>query len=190
MGRQTATGLAFGHFPRGALAPTRESPPGPPRIYYNLLILKEKERAGHKPGSVVGNHSSGTTVAGCLKQPTREPAQARGRGSRPACSPIWSCSRRGLPCHGCYQPRGALLPHHFTLTGRKDRRYLFCGTFHGLAPSRRYLAPCLMEPGLSSGTEVPAIAWPTLTFCPRIMGSRMILSSRQDCSFRSASMRW
>ena len=27
------------------------------------------------------------------------------------------------------------------------RRYLFCGTFHGLAPSRRYLAPCLMEPG-------------------------------------------
>ena len=30
--------------------------------------------------------------------------------------PIWSCSRWGLPCHYCYQQRGALLPHHFTLT--------------------------------------------------------------------------
>src|ERR1017187_2918511 len=30
--------------------------------------------------------------------------------------PIWSCSRWGLPCHECYHPRGALLPHHFTLT--------------------------------------------------------------------------
>src|ERR1700749_2479550 len=31
--------------------------------------------------------------------------------------PIWSCSRWGLPCRGCCHPRGALLPHHFTLTG-------------------------------------------------------------------------
>ncbi len=52
----------------------------------------------------------------------------------------------------CYQPRGALLPHLFTLTGaqRALRRLVFCGTFHGLSPSRRYLAPCPMEPGLSS----------------------------------------
>jgi len=34
-----------------------------------------------------------------------------------------------------------------------NRRYLFCGTFHGLAPSRRYLAPCPKEPGLSSGSS-------------------------------------
>ena len=31
-------------------------------------------------------------------------------------APIWSCSRWGLPCHPCYQRRGALLPHPFTLT--------------------------------------------------------------------------
>ena len=31
-----------------------------------LTINKEKERAGHKPGSVVDNHSSGTAVADCL----------------------------------------------------------------------------------------------------------------------------
>ncbi len=67
------------------------------------------------------------------------------------CSPIWSCSRWGLPCHCCYQQRGALLPHHFTLTGpEQGRRYLFCGTGRGLAPPRCYLAPCPMEPGLSS----------------------------------------
>jgi len=38
--------------------------------------------------------------------------------------------------------RGALLPHHFTLTGfRKTRRYIFCGTFRRLTPPRHYLAP-------------------------------------------------
>ncbi len=64
----------------------------------------------------------------------------------------------------CYQSRGALLPHHFTLTGR-GRRYIFCGTFHGLTPPRRYLAPCPKEPGLSSVTQrVTAIAWPTPAF--------------------------
>ena len=48
--------------------------------------------------------------------------------------------------------RGALLPHHFTLTcGHKGRRrYIFCGTFRGLTPPRRYLASCPAEPGLSS----------------------------------------
>jgi len=30
------------------------------------------------------------------------------------------------------------------------RRYIFCGTFRRLAPPRHYLAPCPMEPGLSS----------------------------------------
>ena len=62
--------------------------------------------------------------------------------------PIWSCSKWGLPCHCCYQQRGALLPHHFTLT---LRRYIFCGTFRRLTSPRRYLALYPMEPGLSSG---------------------------------------
>ena len=53
-----------------------------------------------------------------LKQPTRisvwvTPAAYAAR------IPIWSCSRWGLPCHVCYQTRGALLPHHFTLTKQK-----------------------------------------------------------------------
>ncbi len=45
--------------------------------------------------------------------------------------PIWSCSVWGLPCRACYQSRGALLPHLFTLTPprlRSVRRYVFCCT--------------------------------------------------------------
>jgi len=38
--------------------------------------------------------------------------------SRSHAAPIRSCSRWGLPCRPCYQERGALLPHPFTLTPR------------------------------------------------------------------------
>ena len=54
-----------------------------------------KAGAGNKPGSVEGNHSSGTAVTGRLEQPTRESAR-----NRRLYSPIWSCSGRGLPCRG------------------------------------------------------------------------------------------
>jgi hypothetical protein len=51
----------------------------------------------------------------------------------------------------CYQPRGALLPHPFTLTGACAlRRSTLCCTFRRLTPPRHYLALCPMEPGLSS----------------------------------------
>ena len=52
----------------------------------------------------------------------------------------------------CYQLRGALLPHPFTLTcaANGHRRSTLCCTFRRLAPPRGYLAPCPMEPGLSS----------------------------------------
>ena len=68
-----------------------------------------------KPGSVADGHSSGAHVTVHLEQPTRGlcgphiPTEAGG-------PPIWSCSGWGLPCRRCYQRRGALLPHHFTLT--------------------------------------------------------------------------
>jgi len=31
---------------------------------------------------------------------------------------IWPCCRWGLPCHSSHPECGALLPHHFTLTGK------------------------------------------------------------------------
>ena len=37
-----------------------------------VFWIERKERAGHKPGSVVDNHSSGQYVTICLKRSTRE----------------------------------------------------------------------------------------------------------------------
>jgi len=55
--------------------------------------------------------------------------------------PTWSCLRWGLPCHLSYERRGALLPHHFTLTQRMTvRRYIFCGTFPQVTLAGRYPA--------------------------------------------------
>src|SRR6202165_122507 len=68
-------------------------------------------------------HSSGTTFARCLEQPTRTASLTSPCGvvalssehSRVAV-PIRSCSRCGLPSRFRCRTRGALLPHLFTLT--------------------------------------------------------------------------
>lgn len=44
---------------------------------------------------------------------------------------------------------------------KKLGRSIFCGTFRRLAPPRRYLAPCPLEPGLSSISIDIATARPT-----------------------------
>ena len=106
--------------------------------------LKSAESAD-KPGSVVGNHSSGTGVTTGLVRPTR-----RHRGPRHRL-PIWSCSGWGLPSHSVLPPvRCALTAPFHPYHAPKCGRYPFCCTFRRLAPPRRYLAPCPMEPGLSS----------------------------------------
>jgi hypothetical protein len=81
-------------------------------------------------------------------RPTREVFVASGRGS----SLIWPCCRWGLPCRGCRHPRGALLPHHFTLTRESclSQAVSFCCTFRRIAPPRGYRAPCPVQFGLSS----------------------------------------
>ena len=111
--RQTATVLGLRPDPRYRDSTLRDCPHKATRKHYNSLIYKEKERAGRKPGSVEDNHSSGTAVADCLMQPTREPAQARSWSRGPACSPIWSCSRRGLPCRGVLPPARCALTAPF-----------------------------------------------------------------------------
>ena len=117
-------------------------------------LMRERQTAC-KPGSVPASragdgHSSGTPVTGRLVRPTR--AAARELASPATCrqaAPTWSCSRWGLPCRRRYRRRGALLPHPFTLTGRRagkparpGRRFAFCGTVPGVAPAGRYPAPC------------------------------------------------
>ena len=114
-------------------------------------LRKAKWEPADKPGSVVDNHSSGTDVTICLKQPTREP-----------------CGPHVMPKHLFLYlvllQVGFTLPRHVTTRAVRSyrtfsplpgavadaRRYIFCGTFRRLAPPRYYLAPCPQEPGLSS----------------------------------------
>jgi len=63
--------------------------------------------------------------------------------------PIWSCSERGLPCHRCYQRRGALLPHPFTLTCFRTR------TIGGL-----------LSAALSVGFRPPGVTWHSTLWSP------------------------
>ncbi len=122
--------------------------------------------SARKPGSVVDSHSSRRSVAATLEQPTR-----RHRGPRHGL-PIWSCSRWGLPCRSV---AGLAVRSYRTISplpvpasafggaealGRTSSdkcsaaagtsAVSFCCTFRRLAPPRRYLAPCPVEPGLSS----------------------------------------
>ncbi len=81
-----------------------------------------------KPGSVPGREPNGWLFLWDAHRCTpRRDRPGRRCGNPPSgmakairmADPIWSCSRWGLPCRRCYQRRGALLPHHFTLTGKK-----------------------------------------------------------------------
>jgi hypothetical protein len=119
-------------------------------------VFRKGWEPADKPGSVVGNHSSGADVTGSLERPTRK---RRGQRHR---FPIWSCSGWGLPCHGCCQPRGALLPHHFTLTPKPD------------GPARGGI----LSVALSVGSRPPGVTWhPALRspdFPPRHRGDGAI----------------
>jgi hypothetical protein len=77
-----------------------------------------------------------------------QPGRRSGNAPAPcgAAVPIRSCSRWGLPCRPCRQGRGALLPPRFALArGPRHRdlhgRFVFCGTFPGVAPAGGYPAP-------------------------------------------------
>jgi hypothetical protein len=141
---------------------TPDRPRSPPRKCAPIATRKKtaRERAvslrtmepADKPGSVVSSHSSRPCVAARLEQPTRER-----RGPRHG-SPIRSCSRWGLPCHAALAPRAVRSYRTFSPLPRAScdavRRFAFCCTFRRLAPPRRYLAPCPVEPGLSSAQRV------------------------------------
>ena len=69
--------------------------------------------------------------------------------------PLFSLAAGGV-CRAvaCCHRRGALLPHRFTLARTRLAtsrwRTVLCCTVRGLSPPRCYLAPCSMQPGLSS----------------------------------------
>ena len=134
--------------PRAREARAEPMKPAPPVIRITWV------RAARKPNSVPrrgcprrgDGHASSPAVSRRVERPTRKLGQAAlGR------FPIWSCSMRGLPCPGHRCPGGALLPHLFTLTApRRERRFVFCGTFLPVTRTGGYPAHCLVEFGLSS----------------------------------------
>jgi hypothetical protein len=115
--------------------------------------LQKDKKSVDKPGSVTDNHSSGTNVTVCLKQPTRIPHGScvtikRSKGFLFGLAPSGVCpatpvASRAVRSYRTISP----LP--------VNRRYLFCGTFRRLTPPRRYLALYPMEPGLSSLSLTP-----------------------------------
>jgi hypothetical protein len=72
--------------------------------------------------------------------------------------PIWPCSVRGFACHPCCHGRGALLPHLFTLTGRRPKAkaggMFSVPLIRQVALPGYYPAHCPVEFGLSSHPQL------------------------------------
>jgi hypothetical protein len=152
--------------------------PGPRRENPFRKRSRPRQRAC-KPGSVPrgeprgGGHLSGTAVTRRLKRPTRG-HWARGSPGAPkgAAPAAWPCSGWGLPCAGALPPgRWALTPPfhpclHDPGSSRADRRSVFCGPVHGSPRPGVTRHPAPLEPGLSSGREIPGPRPPGLLTRP------------------------
>ena len=105
-----------------------------------------------KPGSVVDSHSSRPAIAHWLKQPTRV------QYGPYLMNPYLALLRVEFTVPRTVTSRA--VRSYRTLSPLPDpacaghRRFALCCTGRGLAPPRRYLAPCPMEPGLSSPPPV------------------------------------
>ena len=141
-----------------------ERPSGPP--------TRQKRESADKPGSVVGNHPSGTHVAVRLERPTRKPLRAAGTSPKARALPYLVLLQVGfavppnvatgavrsyrtlspLPATGQFLDHRAGFSSGQCGNDPRHRRFALCCTFRGLAPPRRYLAPCPVEPGLSSAS--------------------------------------
>ena len=97
-----------------------------------------------KPGSVEDNHSSRTNVTVCLKQPTQE-RYGPYLFTEANCSSIYPATTVTSYAVRSYRTLSPL-PNH----SKMIRRYTFCCTSRRLTPPSSYLAPCPLEPGLSS----------------------------------------
>ena len=117
-----------------------------------------------KPGSVVGNHSSGICITAYLKQPTRIQCEQH------LWIPIWPCSRWGLPCHGVLPPmRCALTAPFHPYRPRRTGGILSVALSVGLRPPGVTWHLALWSPDFPPGRNeggaliriCPAIAWLT-----------------------------
>ena len=118
----------------------------------NLLtfFIELKSESTDKPGSVVDNHSSGTNVTACLKQPTRSQRGSRHLETYLVLLRVGFTLPLLLPTARC----ALTAPFHPYLCSRTNhRRSSLCCTGRRLSPPRRYLALYPVEPGLSSASH-------------------------------------
>ncbi len=94
------------------------------------------------------DHFSRPAVARGLKRPTRLTPAGRAVALLRGPETVWPCTRWGLPCLGCHQSSGALLPHLFTLTVRRFSG-LWIGGIFSVALSLRRLAFALARVGVT-----------------------------------------
>jgi hypothetical protein len=147
----------------------------PARCFAQVPLIG-KAGAGRKPGSVEGNHSSGTAVTGRLEQPTRESARDR-RRTKHCNSPVGGLRFALLP-YLVLLRAGFTVPR--TVASRAVRSYRTFSPLPGMHPAVCFLwhfpwARALQElPGaLSEGARTflcfseAAIAWPTPAFPDR-----------------------
>ncbi len=117
------------HMRRHGAVEVREPAPEALRSRSSCSRKLEKSRPVSRVLSL-DSHSSRPCVAARLEQPTREQ-----RGPR-QCSPIWSCSEWGLPCHAALSPRAVRSyrtvsplpdPHHNALRALRQESGAPCG---------------------------------------------------------------
>ena len=105
---------------------------------------RKKCQTACKPGSVPpeggDDHSSGPPIAGRFSRPTRTSGAVNPAKRTSRDVPIWSCSRRGLPCRRRCRRRGGLLPHPFTLAGSEEQAVCFLWRYPSGRPGRRLSA--------------------------------------------------
>ena len=112
----------------------------------------KKLKLTDKPGSVVDSHSSRPAIAHWLKQPTRV------QYGPYLVNPYLALLRVEFTVPRTVTSRA--VRSYRTLSPLPDpacaghRRFTFCCTGPWASPPRRYLAPCPMEPGLSSPPPV------------------------------------
>lgn len=107
-----------------------------------LFYINNNEQAD-KPSSVLNDHLSSPIVTNRLQRPTRK------HGGQPY-SLLYGLAPDGVyMCPFCYQKGGELLPRLSTLT-KYNLAVYFCCTFLKVTFTRRYLASCPTELGLSS----------------------------------------
>ena len=121
--RRTKTAFSSRAFPQRAQASARETPLQHIRIYHKILILKRKrEPAVSRVLSWAIIHLGQPLPAASSNLPGSPLRPRSGRNCPTA--PLFGLAPSGVClAAACCHPRGALLPHHFTLTSRRPAVY-------------------------------------------------------------------